>query len=321
MATSVYPAQGGTVDNASAATFIPEIWSDEIQVEYENNLVAAPLVRAMSMTGKKGDTIHVPSPIRGTATAKAANTAVTIQQETEGDIAILIDQHFEYSRLVEDITKIQAQDSLRQFYTADAGYSLAKQVDTSILERAKYLGDDNGAGTDWVHSNSFFADASTGLTAYTADTVVPADVVTKAIILAMIKELDDNDVPMSDRFWIIPPSVKSTMLAITDFVSADFIDGRPTTNGMFGDIYGTKVLMTNNCPEIESAAQNGAASGGRLVSSLMAHPDAIVLATQLDVRSQTQYKQEWLSDLFTADTIYGVHEMQKEAGVSLAVNS
>ena len=319
MTTSVYPAQGGTVDNTSAATFIPEIWSDEIQVEYENNLVAAPLVRAMSMTGKKGDTIHVPSPIRGVATAKAANTAVTIQQETEGDIAILIDQHFEYSRQIEDITKIQAQDSLRQFYTADAGYALAKQVDTSILERAKYLGDDNGAGSDWVHSNSFYADASSGLTAYAADTVVAADVITKAVILAMIKELDDNDVPMSDRFWIIPPSVKATMLGIADFVSADYVDGRPVTNGMFGDIYGTKVYMTNNCPEMESAAENTA--GGRVVSSLMAHTDAIVLVTQLDVRSQTQYKQEWLSDLFTADTIYGVHEMQKEAGVSLAVNS
>jgi len=319
MTTSVYPAQGGTVDNTSAATFIPEIWSDEIQVEYENNLVAAPLVRAMSMTGKKGDTIHVPSPIRGVATAKAANTAVTIQQETEGDIAILIDQHFEYSRQIEDITKIQAQDSLRQFYTADAGYALAKQVDTSILERAKYLGDDNGAGSDWVHSNSFYADASSGLTAYAADTVVAADVITKAVILAMIKELDDNDVPMSDRFWIIPPSVKATMLGIADFVSADYVDGRPVTNGMFGDIYGTKVYMTNNCPEMESAAENTA--GGRVVSSLMAHTDAIVLVTQLDVRSQTQYKQEWLSDLFTADTIYGVHEMQKEAGVSIAVNS
>ena len=30
MTTSVYPAQGGVVNNAKAATFIPEIWSDEV---------------------------------------------------------------------------------------------------------------------------------------------------------------------------------------------------------------------------------------------------------------------------------------------------
>jgi len=39
MATSVYPAMGGAVDNTSAATFIPEIWSDEVIAAYKTNLV------------------------------------------------------------------------------------------------------------------------------------------------------------------------------------------------------------------------------------------------------------------------------------------
>ena len=60
MATSVYPAQGGTVDNTSAATFIPEIWSDEVIAAYEKTLVLAPLVKKIAMQGKKGDTIHIP---------------------------------------------------------------------------------------------------------------------------------------------------------------------------------------------------------------------------------------------------------------------
>jgi len=53
MATSVYPAMGGAVDNTSAATFIPEIWSDEVIAAYKSNLVMANLVKKMSMTGKK----------------------------------------------------------------------------------------------------------------------------------------------------------------------------------------------------------------------------------------------------------------------------
>ena len=83
MATSVYPAMGGAVDNTSAAKFIPEIWSDEVIAAYKTNLVLANLVKKMSMTGKKGDTIHVPKPTRGSAHAKAANTAVTIQNSVE----------------------------------------------------------------------------------------------------------------------------------------------------------------------------------------------------------------------------------------------
>lgn len=53
MATSTFPATGGFVDNTSAATFIPEIWSDEIIAAYQKNLVLAPLIKKMSMKGKK----------------------------------------------------------------------------------------------------------------------------------------------------------------------------------------------------------------------------------------------------------------------------
>jgi hypothetical protein len=52
----------------------------------------------------------------------------------------------------------------------------------------------------------------------------------------------------------------------------------------------------------------------------MAHRDSMVLAEQLGVRSQTQYKQEYLSTLYTADTLYGVKTVRPEAGFVLAVN-
>ena len=66
------------VTNTTAATFIPEIWSDEIIAAYKNNLVLANAVNKMSHVGKKGDTIHIPKPTRGSASAKAASTQVTL---------------------------------------------------------------------------------------------------------------------------------------------------------------------------------------------------------------------------------------------------
>jgi N4-gp56 family major capsid protein len=318
MADVAYPGATGMVGLTEAATFVPEIWSDEIKATYEKNLVAANLTRKINHNGKKGDTIHIPAPTRGAAYAKAENVAVTIQANTEGTVDVVIDQHWEYSRLIEDIVSVQALDSLRRFYTDDAGYQLAKNVDTKVLERGKYLGDDNGSGSDWVHSNSFFADASTGLTAYAADTVTTSDVVTAAVIRSMVKELDDQDVPMDRRSWVVPPSVKQTLLGITDFTSSDFITGTPVQNGKVGDLYGVGVYLTTNCPEVETATANTA--GDRLIASLMFHPDAIILATQMDVRSQTQYKQEYLADLLTSDNLFGVHEFQQEAGLVLVVN-
>ena len=54
-------------------------------------------------------------------------------------------------------------------------------------------------------------------------------------------------------------------------------------------------------------------------AALLFHNDAIVMAEQLAVRSQTQYKQEYLSTLYTADTLYGVQVYRPEAGFVLAV--
>jgi hypothetical protein len=41
----------------------------------------------------------------------------------------------------------------------------------------------------------------------------------------------------------------------------------------------------------------------------------------MGVRTQTQYMQEYLSDLFTADTIYGVGELRNDAGIAIIVPS
>jgi hypothetical protein len=97
-------AKGSSVNNTNHATFIPKLWSDEIIAEYEKSLVMKPLVKSMKMTGKKGDTINIPMPVRGEANAKVEETQVTLVADTSSNKQILIDQHWEYSRLIEDIT-------------------------------------------------------------------------------------------------------------------------------------------------------------------------------------------------------------------------
>lgn len=305
------------VTNTTGATFIPEIWSDEIIAAYEKSLVLANLVNRMPMTGKKGDTLHIPKPTRGDASAKSAETQVTLIAATESEVQVTIDQHYEYSRLIEDITDVQALASMRQFYTSDAGYALAKQVDTDLFALGKSLGDSDGA--DWVHSNSFFMDASTGLTAYAVDTVAAADVFTDASFREAVKELDDNDVPMDQRFLVVPPSVVQTIRGIDRYNSSDFVSGQPVVNGQVGSLYGIDIYVSTNCPIIETAADN--AAGGDLKAGILGHRDAMVFAEQMGVRTQTQYKQEYLGDLFTADTLYGVKVLRPESALALVFNA
>jgi len=318
MAAVTYPGGSTSIVNKTAADkFIPEIWSDEVVAAYKANLVLANLVRKMSFKGKKGDTLHIPKPTRGVATAKAANTAVTIQANTESEVQVLIDQHFEYSRFIEDIVETQALSSLRSFYTEDAGYALAKKVDDTLIALGKSFGD--GDASDWVHSNAYFIDASTGLTAYALDTVTTSDVFTDAGFRKLIQLMDDADVPMDGRKFAIPPSLRNAIMGVDRYNSSDFVDGRGVQNGQIGKLYGIDIYVSSNMPVIETAGDNSV--GDAIKAAILFHTDTMVLAEQLGVRSQTQYKQEYLSTLYTADTLFGTKVVRPEAGFVLAVNA
>ena len=305
------------VTKTTADKFIPEIWSDEIIAAYKKNLVAANLFSKMSFKGKKGDTLHIPKPTRGDASLKAASTQVTLITATETEIQVLVNKHYEYSRLIEDIVEVQALASLRKFYTDDAGYALAKRVDTDLIELGRGA---NGAtvGTDDYATSNTTTKAfigSTGATAYNS-TTSNAAALGDSGIRRSIQRLDDADVPMTDRFLIIPPSSRNTLMGLQRFTEQAFTGevGSSNTirNGQIGDIYGMKVYVSTNA---DTAAGNSATD--RIC--LLAHKDAFVLAEQMGVRSQTQYKQEYLGTLFTSDMLYGVSELRDGSAVALAV--
>jgi len=295
------------VTNTTAATFIPELWSDEIVASYKKNLVLANLVNKMSMTGKKGDTLHIPKPTRGTASAKAASTQVTLQSATESEVTVTVDKHYEYSRLIEDITEAQALASLRRFYTEDAGYALAKQVDDDLFTLGKKFG--NGDGTSWVHNNAFQITSGGAIEAYDADGTLDVNAFTDAAFRALVQELDDADVPMDNRVLVVPPSARNTIMGIDRYMSSDFVNGRGVNNGQIGQLYGIDVYVTSNAPVLESGVKGG----------FLFHKDAMVLAEQVGVRSQTQYKQEYLATLFTSDMLYGTQVIRPESGLVVAL--
>ena len=294
------------VTNTTAATFIPEIWSDEIIAAYKKNLVMANLVMKMNFKGKKGDTVHIPAPTRGNATLKAASTAVTLIADTESEVVVSINRHFEYSRFIEDITEAQALASLRQFYTSDAGYALARAVDSDLIQLGR--SSNGGAGTNAYATGAFVG--SDGTTAYVAGSNNET-ALTDAAIRRTIQRLDDNDTPMDQRFFIIPPSSRNTLMGLARYTEQAFVgDGNAIRNGEIGNLYGIPVFTTSNADTTSGSA------AARVC--LMGHRDSMVLVEQIGIRSQTQYKQDYLSTLFTSDTLYGVAALRNAASVGAA---
>ena len=302
-----FPTPAVTV--TTAATFIPDIWSDEIVAAYKKNLVLANAVMKMNFKGKKGDVVHVPAPTRGSASAKAASTAVTLIAATETEVTISINKHYEYSRLIEDIVEAQALNSLRNFYTSDAGYALAKQVDTDLVQLGRSF--NGGAGTNVYATGSFIG--GDGTTAYVAASNNES-ALTDVAIRRTIQRLDDNDTPMDNRFFLIPPSSRNTLMGLSRYTEQAFIgNGNAIRNGEIGQLYGIPVYTSSNCDTTSGSA------AARVC--LMGHRDSMVLVEQVAVRSQVQYKQEYLATLYTADTLYGVANLRAAASTGAALSA
>jgi hypothetical protein len=180
---------------------------------------------------------------------------------------------------------------MRKFYTEDAGYALAQQVESDLFGTM--------TGGSFVKADG------------TAWTSGAGGAMTDAGIRAMILSLDNDDVPMDNRSLILPPVAASTLLGLARFTEQAFTNSNDAIKtGKIGNIYGMEVFVTNSAP-----------TTGTNREGLILHRDAAVLAEQVGVRTQTQYKQEYLGDLFTADTIYGVGELRSEASVAFKVTA
>jgi hypothetical protein len=311
--------------------FIPQLWSDEVIASYKANLVIANLVRKLNHRGKKGSSIKIPTPTRGSASSKTAETQVTlIEHGTDAGLTVSINKHKEYSRLIEDIVDVQALASLRRFYTDDGGYAIAKRVDRDLILEAAAGGLTGGtivedATTGNIDTTSTFTNARIGddsaawaptASANAGNAVDLSDVG----IRRFIKRLDDVDAPMAGRYLVIPPVVKADMLGIAKLTQQAYVGevggGNSIRNGLIGDVYGVEVYVTNQLQFVEDG---GSAIDQQLC--LFFQRDGLLLVEQLGVRTQNQYKQEYLADLFTADMIYGVKTLRATSVIPIVVPS
>lgn len=296
-----------------AAVFIPALWSDEVIASFKANLVASELVTVMDHVGKKGDTVYIPKGTRGAPSAKVAQTQVTLIATTETNNTYTINQHWEYSRLIEDLVQVQAFDSLRQFYTDDAGYAMAKKIDSFVHSQFAAL----QSGTNY--SAALVGDGATTWNPSANTNAGNSASLTDDGIRRLIQTLDNVDVPFRNRAFVVPPVEKRKLLGISRFTEQAFVGENGSggiRNGLIGDLYGVPVYVSTNVAGVLST--NGTTNN---YAGALIHKDAVALIMQQNPRSQTQYKLEWLADLFTTDSIFGGGVLRPDAGVVFMVPS
>lgn len=144
--------------------------------------------------------------------------------------------------MIEDIVEIQSQYALRQEYTREAGYALARDMDNFILAHravinaydSQRLVSYNAGAADLVGDGT--------VNAHWANTPAP---LTYASILLARQKLDEADVPSVGRKLYISPAQYVDLLSINVFISTDFNGGgSPVTNGVVGRILDFEVEVS-----------------------------------------------------------------------------
>jgi hypothetical protein len=120
-----------------------------------------------------------------------------------------------------------SQIDLGAAYAERTGAQLAAQVDADLFTEA---------GT--TSQNNVTAGAA----------------VTLISILSTYEQMNENNVPLTDRVWVLDPEAYSDVLGLDNFVRSDARgDGTSgSVTGQVGQLLGAPVLMSQNCPAATS---------------------------------------------------------------------
>lgn len=290
----------GTETATTLAVYIPEIWGQRINDFYKAKLACAPFFTDRSDEVQEGgDTLFTPNMTEMSANAKVNATQVTLNAPTETKIDLIIDQWYECSFAIEDAQAAQVKRSysIMERYAKNAGYSIAKNLDSAITALFDNFTVSVGSST------TNLADSD---------------------IRNAIAELENVNVDSEEAaFFFSPNTFWKQVQALDKFslaINAPVQD--PVARNPKASLYGRPVFVTTQIQFVSGTT-------GRY--NAFAHPDAIHFATSPlgeggsmgkmvgsdGIRVQSNYFPTYLSTVTTSDILYGVVMNRAYAGVTV----
>lgn len=218
---------GAPIARPNINRFIPNVWADEVRHYRDKKFVMSELVKTRNFVGQKGDTMYQPLVGRAAVFPRIAGQPVNFQMHEPDEYRLKIDQDNESSFAVDDLVKVQSQYDVRRAFSKEHGYALRRDLDNAVLALRAAV----------PAANQIFVSST--------DTAAGnPEAISRDAIIAAKTFLDERDVPEDSRVMAVSPSQYNQLLVIPEFVSQDFITGRPTTSGIIGRLYDITVIMT-----------------------------------------------------------------------------
>jgi len=261
------------------AVQIPEVWSSLVLEFQKEKLVLANLVeRRDSDVASFGDVIHFPVTTAMTSGTYSDGDRASeeLQANTDGEVLITINQTPWINFVITWTLGLQSKYDLKAERLRSAVHAINKTIDSQIAA---------------LISSSSNAIINTGGGSVILDDIVNA-----------YTALNTVNVPASERAFVFHPVVLGDLLKLgASFTSVDYVNGKPTVDGEIGRLYGSPVYFSTNV-----ATTTAGSPAVTVYRNLYLHKQAIGLAMQKNVTTESGYDQDVQGDLNTVKTLYGV---------------
>jgi len=275
----------------TAATFIDQVWSPELNRAIQYDVVVAALFDDKSaLVDNHANTINLPSRHNLTANAKAAGSPLVPQAITETQqqfVLPMTNGHRAIAQMIEDIAEIQSRYDIRSETTVAGAYALARQMDV------------DAAGLFAALANS----VGTSSAELTDDNLIAARTTLR------------NSAAPRPWYICVPPATYSGFLKLEKFTNQLYIgdaqDGTAVEEAKVGRMYGADVY------ESQLLAGSAPAASGAYWSKTH-----FFKAIQRQPTTHTWYSPLDLSWVVTMDCIYGMFErLEADEAAAATTNS
>ena len=243
----------GLVNNTGTnfdALFL-KIFSGEVLTSFsENNIFNEQLHSVRTITSGR----NAQFPVLGTATAAyhtVGTPLVGANQIKANEKLIAVDDMLIAQSFIANIDELKNHYDVRATYASELGKALARTYDQNV---AKVI-----ANASRASANLSGGQGGTVLTLPTGNTTsanVSGDEIAAAIY-DIAQSFDENDIPPTDRFCVLPPAEYYKLAeSATRTVDVDF---NPQGNGSFASgrvqqVAGIPIMMSNNVPQTNVAS-------------------------------------------------------------------
>lgn len=299
---TLYGGAGTRPTTEYAGTFIPEIWSGKLIEKFYDATVLAAIANTdyEGEIRNQGDTVKIRTRPTITIRDYEADQILQVERPSSGIVELLIDKGKYFNTVIDDVMALQSDIEQLSLWADDASEQMKITVDTDVLLN---MSADIAAANAGATAGRISGDINLGTVAAPLDLVArnagAGETEIVDLIVNMGQVLDEQNIPESGRFLIIPSWVAS-LIKKSELRDAS-LSGDGTTmlrNGRLGMVDRFTLYVSNLLPVDNDV---GAGDSYRVYAG---HKHGLTFASQL-TKVETLRAESTFGTLLRGLQVYG----------------